>query len=137
MKICCKCGKSKTLNNFQKRGINGFREHCRPCRNAIRRQYKKLKHQSLVEEALFHRGGKCEWPGCEWTEDLVWHHRDPDTKKFKVGNIAAGRTGPEVLAEIAKCDLLCPNHHARADRELGVRDRAILINQGKYNADTH
>jgi hypothetical protein len=41
---------------------------------------------------------------------MEFHHRNPRTKKF---NISAGayRATSVVLAEIAKCDVICSNCH--------------------------
>lgn len=41
---------------------------------------------------------------------MDWHHRDESAKTF---NIASGfrYAKPRILAEIAKCDLLCANCH--------------------------
>lgn len=42
---------------------------------------------------------------------LVFHHRDPATKKFQVGQNQWGRRRSVILEEIAKCDVLCANCH--------------------------
>ena len=42
---------------------------------------------------------------------LAWHHRDPSAKLLNVSQLM--RHGwTRILAEIAKCDLLCLNCHA-------------------------
>ena len=43
---------------------------------------------------------------------LVFHHRDPSTKKGDVSVIALRGTKTQLLAEIAKCDVLCANRHS-------------------------
>lgn len=40
-----------------------------------------------------------------------FHHRDPATKRFIIGNRSASFGSALVTAEIAKCDLLCANCH--------------------------
>lgn len=53
-------------------------------------------------------GGKCAW--CGSAEDLHFDHKDPKTKLF---DIASGLDRPraQLLAEVAKCQLLCGPHH--------------------------
>lgn len=47
-------------------------------------------------------------------ECLHFHHVDPTTKKFCVGEAAAkGRSRKAVLAEAEKCVVLCVNCHAK------------------------
>lgn len=76
------------------------------------------RRRALVAEELVRRGGACEHSGCDWEEDLEWHHRDPASKLFDITGSWGGRTNEEVLAELTKCDLLCPNHHRLAHRTL-------------------
>jgi hypothetical protein len=64
------------------------------------------------------RGGRCEWPGCTWVRNLVWHHKDPSTKKQNIKKAVGETTTGELERELAKCILLCPNHHAMADEEV-------------------
>jgi hypothetical protein len=42
---------------------------------------------------------------------MSFHHRDPSTKEFTIGSKISNRTISALLAEIAKCDLLCANCH--------------------------
>jgi len=64
---------------------------------------------NLLREILIEKmGGKCVECGC--TETLEFDHIDPSTKSF---NIAAGYSKPKevLLAEVAKCQLLCNKCH--------------------------
>ena len=65
--------------------------------------------------------GKCGECGFEHPAALQFHHRDPSQKLFQLQAIPRTRSHPwsEILAEIAKCDLLCANCH--------------LIRHSKYN----
>ena len=50
---------------------------------------------------------------CGWREHpaaLEWDHRDPALKAFTIG-LSAGRSRVALAAEIAKCDVICSNHH--------------------------
>jgi len=64
---------------------------------------------NLLREILIEKmGGKCV--ECVCTETLEFDHIDPSTKSF---NIAAGYSKPkeDLLAEVAKCQLLCNKCH--------------------------
>lgn len=80
---------------------------------------KASRQRALVDAEIEARGSQCQWPGCGWSATLEWHHiRD---KEFSISD-AAKPTGStrysleRIKAELAKCDLLCPNHHSLADK---------------------
>lgn len=130
MRKCISCGESKTLSEFPTYGESrNFRpkEFCRTCKTMKNRTMRKLRNENLIQDEIALRGSRCQWEGCHWDLDLVWHHREPDHKQFKIG-ASLNKTNSQLQEELAKCDLLCPNHHAVADREIGVRERAVLLN---------
>lgn len=56
---------------------------------------------------------------CSTPERLEFHHRDPATKLFSVGDgsrSAGAASWAVILAEIAKCDVLCESCHKRRHR---------------------
>ncbi len=57
-------------------------------------------------------------------ECLHFHHRDPQYKAGDVGSLI-GRGRTVVLFEIAKCDLLCANCHAKVHAGILVRENAL------------
>jgi hypothetical protein len=69
------------------------------------------KTQSLISQA---KAGGCivcseKEPCC-----LGFHHLDPSTKEFDIGNAYQRRISPNRLArELAKCVCLCHNCHAK------------------------
>ena len=47
-------------------------------------------------------------------ECLHFHHRDPSEKDFDLGQAAsAGMSRERILAEVAKCEVLCANCHLK------------------------
>jgi hypothetical protein len=52
---------------------------------------------------------------CDEADPIVldFDHRDPSTKRNEVARLAATKSWPQVLAEIAKCDVRCANCHRR------------------------
>jgi|SRR5215831_15502382 len=68
--------------------------------------------KAIVRAEIQARGGKCESCGrasLKWH----WHHRPEEQKNFI---ISRGLIAPveELRAELAKCDLLCPDCHEKA-----------------------
>jgi hypothetical protein len=58
---------------------------------------------------------KCERCDERAPECLQFHHRNPEEKTIEV-SIAVGRrcwSKERILAEMAKCDVLCANCHAK------------------------
>jgi hypothetical protein len=80
---------------------------------------------NLLREILIEKmGGKCIECGC--TETLEFDHIDPSTKSF---NIAAGYTKPKetLLAEVAKCQLLCNKCHIeKTKKDSKFRPKSML-----------
>jgi hypothetical protein len=74
------------------------------------------RKRDMLREIKFATGcQECEWRprraksyGIRW---LHFHHRDPETKSFDISNQAHSRSIPELLAEVAKCDVLCEDCH--------------------------
>ena len=88
------------------------RPRCKICRSeAVARRRRKLK-ELLIEEA----GGQCQLCGYdECVASLEFHHVDPKTKSFGVGQNGITRSIERVRAEARKCVLLCANCHAAVE----------------------
>lgn len=124
MKICGKCGAEKSLDDFNRgRGAQGRHVWCRSCQKEHYEQNKD-RHLMNVRDSKrrrrewlrsLKRGRPCA--RCNHTGPpgaMHWHHRDPRQKLFSIS--AAHYNGfsrARVLAEIAKCDLLCADCHAQ------------------------
>lgn len=97
-------------------------EHRRRKRNA--KTYRSLKRRRLRRkgELVATAGGRCVdcgYFGC--LAALEFHHRDPATKDFGVGNF--GGSLQRLREETMKCDLLCANCHRRRH----AREDATLV----------
>lgn len=55
----------------------------------------------------------CERCGEVTIECLQFHHRDPAQKELEVSATVARWSRDRILAEIAKCDVLCANCHLK------------------------
>ena len=61
---------------------------------------------------------------CAMCGGLVFHHVDPATKCFNVGN-ADTRSEVSILEEVAKCIILCRSCHARLHEPTGLNARFL------------
>jgi hypothetical protein len=78
------------------------------------------RKRRLVEE----RGGRCEDCGYQLSvAALEFHHRDPTTKEFTLGSFNG--SWERLVAEAAKCDLLCANCHRRRHKYEGSADAQV------------
>jgi predicted HNH restriction endonuclease len=70
---------------------------------------KRIRHQFRE----YKKSLSCERCGFSHPAAIQFHHRDPKMKDFDVGNAAkSGLSFERILAEIAKCEVLCANCHA-------------------------
>ena len=81
-----------------------------PWRTSDNREYFREYHARRRAEAIRFLGGKCSRCGSE--EGLEFHHCVDEPDKLTVGPLLKGRWAV-VLAEIAKCELLCKQCHCR------------------------
>lgn len=100
---------------------------CSSCCTKIRRIRAKLA-------AIAYLGGKCKQ--CGFTGHPAafdFHHRDPATKSFSIGN-AANIRWTRLVQELDKCDLLCRNCHSIIHSNRN--DQEWLTEAAKYNGTT-
>ena len=70
------------------------------------------RRAGMKAKCIEYKGGRCILCGYDKCERaLVFHHRDPTTKKFQICS-GHSRSWDSVKAELEKCDLLCANCHA-------------------------
>ena len=94
------------------------------------KEYAALHRWVARMECIERLGGVCA--RCGYKENLLalqFDHIDPSTKSFKIGSVLQGQrrhTGadgsvlkPSLIAELAKCQLLCANCHAIKSGENG------------------
>jgi hypothetical protein len=87
--------------------------------NGYMGEYMLSRYHSLMAEARKKLGGKCVVCGAE--ADLEMDHIDRTTKLFTISG-GWSRDPEEFWAEVAKCQLLCRDHHAEKtarEREVG------------------
>lgn len=104
---CKHCLSSKDSSLFKSGSM------CKTCHNARVRVHRSSRVAELasIKEAL-----GCHVCGCNIPSTLDFHHIDPSTKLFEVSHIATYGWNM-VLAEIAKCNIICVNCHRKLHYE--------------------
>ena len=84
-----------------------YQDHKEVIKAGVKRARRKMR--AMIDE-LKTACVKCGYDRCK--RALSFHHRTDETKKFGLSQVLATcRSKAKVLAEIAKCDLLCANCH--------------------------
>lgn len=85
---------------------------CMQCRTQRVVEWRRRKKLQLIEEA----GGSCVLCGYDrFPRALHFHHLDPATKSFGLGERGCARSIERLRAEAEKCVLLCSNCHAEVE----------------------
>jgi hypothetical protein len=117
MKRCPRCGETKPLEAFARKGPDGRQSYCRDCRRVYQRgRPRVLLAKRLVREA---KKGPCADCGVEYPHYVMdFDHRPGAGKHANLSILVKrGASRESILAEIAKCDLVCANcHRARTYR---------------------
>jgi len=79
---------------------------------------KRIRLYNYEAKASFILGCKAQF-GCLYKDEdnpelLFFHHVNPDEKKFDIGLANASRSWESIIAEMAKCEILCFKHHKEA-----------------------
>jgi hypothetical protein len=113
---------------------------CAPCRSAYGREHylanrqkyiaaearrKRLRAETRTKYPIeFFRSHPCA--DCGETDPVVLEFEHLRDKRFEVTNQFASRNWQEILAEIAKCDVVCANCHKRRTARGAGYLRAVL-----------
>lgn len=86
------------------------KQRCRLHYNEYMREYVKARYHRLRNEWLEKLGSKCKI--CGSRDGLEFDHVDESIKEFDIAKILSSHNKEKVAAEMAKCQLLCEEHHA-------------------------
>ena len=129
-KICRRCQVEKDTFEFQifSRNRDGLQPYCRDCKRTFdrelyqknpRRNYERNKantHRNRLWLYEFLKNKRCEWEGCAIDDPdmLVLDHLNPSEKRLEVSRmVGCSYSLKAVQAEVAKCRVLCANHHQK------------------------
>jgi hypothetical protein len=140
MRRCGRCGEVKAVDEFAwRRKTRGQRDnYCRPCRAAYKQEHYSLNRERYIESAVRRRSALASQRAAFLIEYFASHpcvdcgEADPVVLEFdhleeKSFNIAKGlrdRSWEALVAEIAKCDVVCANCHRRRTAVRGGFARA-------------
>lgn len=123
-KTCGRCGKTKATSCFQRRG-KSFQSWCRDCRREYDASYHRRTRVVRLEQKRewyarlndWYRGLKENLPcadcgGRFHHAAMEWDHLPGAEKLADVSALLGRRNRTVILAEIAKCELVCANCHA-------------------------
>lgn len=151
MKLCTRCGQVKPLSAFAKNAARKDRAHsrCKACRaeidheryevkvgRAVPREPQRSERGRTAWMASLKEGRPCTDCGQVFPSQVMqWDHLPGHEKLGDISVAFWGRTREEVLAEIAKCDLVCTNCHTiRTFERNGWAKRWTLEESASYDA---
>lgn len=128
MKLCSVCGEVKPLSEFHKNKgrKSGVNSRCKPCRAIV----DHARYEAKVSRTVPRHPQQSERSRKAWLVSLKagkpctdcgrvlphqvmqWDHRPGTEKLGEISGAFKTRTREEILAEIAKCDLVCTNCHS-------------------------
>jgi hypothetical protein len=124
---------------------------CRPCRAAYKQEHyaankgryvaqaRERKRAVAEERMLFLLDYFAAHPCADCGEDdpavLEFDHLDDQEKAFEIAAALPYRAWASILAEIAKCDVVCANCHRRRTARRGGHLRLRLIESGRRDSN--
>lgn len=111
-KRCRYCGLMKASHDFEVAVTTPSKIYKRrKCRDCKRVTQKARVHDVAQWLREYKKTRRCEKCGFADFRALEFHHRDPSLKEFEISNGMRGFSRERLMAEIAKCALLCANCH--------------------------
>lgn len=129
MKVCTKCGKEKSIEEFYKNG-NRMQSTCKDCfKESIRNTYlEKTERVNQYKESI-----GCEKCGERRVHLLDFHHKDKSQKDFNISD-KTRMCFEKLMEEINKCFILCSNCH-RDFHYLEYKDNMTIEEYLKKNME--
>ena len=139
---CYRCHEVKPADDFawRRKHKNQRDSFCRPCRSAYGKEhYQANKARYIAQAAIVSQRRRLErtrWlldffqsnpcSDCGETDPVVLEFDHLGDKTFDIGTGMHDRNWESVLAEIAKCEVVCSNSHRRRTARRRGALRAIL-----------
>ena len=150
---CGRCGSEKPIDEFNwRRRHRGQRDNfCRPCRAAYKQEHYTANKQRYVAQARERKRVLAEQRMRYLLDYFVEHpcrdcgEDDPAVlefdhladKAFDISHALPYRAWNAILAEIAKCDVVCANCHRRRTATRGGHLRLRLLQSGRPDSNRY
>lgn len=127
-KICTRCKEELSVERFSKKssGKDGLQPICKNCVNEYHTKHYKKNRQKYSKSAKASRDRywlwyqeiksnlKCKTCGESHPACLHFHHKDSSSKSGNISDMVRRMLSKKtILDEIAKCEVLCANCHAK------------------------
>lgn len=129
----CDCGNQKEIQTCALR--DGRTKSC-GCENHPKSNngQKVVDFRVRIKKALVEANGhKCAC--CGLADDSIvydFHHVDPSTKQFGIGNGSTTRSKQAYVNEAKKCVMLCANCHRKVENGLIPNNFQIIFDEEKF-----
>ena len=125
MRRCSRCGEWKPVDEFSKRRGDSRQSWCRVCS----REYQRGRPRLLLAKQLLRKAkvGSCADCGVLYPPYVMDFDHRPGERKVANITVLVKRGAPKavLLAEMAKCDLVCANcHRERTYQRTLAKDKA-------------
>ena len=142
MRRCGRCGSFKPLDDFawRRKAKGQLDNYCRPCRAAYKQEHYAANRHRFIDLAMrrkrrlaiaraeflfdYFRDHPCV--DCGEKDPLVLEFDHLGDKSFEISRGLRDRSWQAILAEMAKCDVLCANCHRRRTALRGGFVRAAV-----------
>ena len=129
LRRCGRCRQFKPVTEFgwHRKHLGQWDTYCRPCRSAYGRDHYLANRQRYVDQAQkrkeelglkrtrflleYFRAHPCV--DCGETDSVVLEFDHLREKTFNIGSDLSRRRWNSILAEMAKCEVVCANCHRR------------------------
>lgn len=127
--VCkCECG---TIKEVQTSHLTNKTIQSCGCKSSGQ---KVIDFRVRIKKALVEANGhKCAC--CGLVDDYVvydFHHLNPETKSFGIGNNSTTRSKQAYGDEAKKCVMLCSNCHRKVEKGLINQELEIVFDEDKY-----
>jgi hypothetical protein len=145
-KRCGRCGETKPVEEFAWRRREKGQRHnyCRPCHSAYHREHYLANRDRYIAQAAANKASLrikrtallleyfSEHPcvDCGETDPLVLEFDHLRDKSFEIAAAIIDRSWETILAEIAKCEVVCANCHRRRTVRRRGSIRVLLTGEG-------
>lgn len=91
------------------------------------KKWRVAEHRRKTKlKAIAYKGGKCEKCGySKYPQAMVFHHTDPNSKDFAIGQDGVARSWERIMGELDKTTLVCANCHAEIHHEWNEKENVL------------